>query len=62
MGMGHLKRLRSISSLLARNDKLDTSHTRLVCFSGTGFTEDLQHCAERGEVDLIGLGDLYNEI
>jgi len=60
MGLGHLERLRSIGSLLARNDKFDTSHTRMVCYSGAGFTEDLQRCAERGEVDLVGLEDLYN--
>ena len=59
MGLGHLERLRRIRELLAANDKLDTSGTRLVCFSGAGFTNDLQHCARHGDVELVGLNDLY---
>lgn len=34
-------------------------YTRLVCFSGSGFTDELKSAAERGEVDLVGLPDLY---
>ena len=59
MGLGHVDRLRRIRDLLTQNEKLDTSRTRLVCFSGAGFTDDLKEHARRGEVDLIGLDDLY---
>jgi uncharacterized protein len=59
MGLGHLERLRRIRDLLAGNEKLDTSGTRLVCFSGAGFTDDLKQRGRRGDADLIGLADLY---
>jgi uncharacterized protein len=59
MGLGHLERLRRIRNLLARNEKFDTSRTRLVCFSGAGFTDDLKERRRQGDVDLIGLADLY---
>ena len=61
MGLGHLERLRRIRDLLAANAKLDTSGTRLVCFSGAGFTDDLKRRAQRGDVDLVGLADLYDQ-
>ncbi|MHA6761484.1 ATP-binding protein [Streptacidiphilus sp. PAMC 29251] len=60
MGLGHLERLRRIRELLRANEKFDTTQTRLTCFSGMGFTAELHACAERGEVELIGLGDLYS--
>ena len=59
MGLGHLDRLQHIRALLEQNPKFNTSATRLVCFSGKGFTDDLKAKANRGEVDLIGLEDLY---
>ena len=59
MGMGHLERLRRIRELLSA--KYDTTHTRLACYSGAGFMPALTEAAERGEVTLIGLHDLYNE-
>jgi hypothetical protein len=59
MGTGHLDRLRHIRDLISTNDKYDSSQTRLVCYSGAGFTADLRKLAERGEVELIGLDDLY---
>ncbi|MFC1431057.1 ATP-binding protein [Streptacidiphilus sp. N1-3] len=59
MGLGHLERLLRIRELLAGNGKFDTSATRLACFSGAGFTADLRDRAVRGEVELIGLDDLY---
>jgi hypothetical protein len=61
MGLGHLKRLGRIRELLAGNAKLDTSGTRLVCFSGAGFTDDLKQRGQRGEVELVGLEDLYGQ-
>jgi len=59
MGLGHLERLRRIRDLLAGNDKFDTSGTRLVCFSGTGFSDELKRRRQQGDVDLVGLADLY---
>ncbi|WP_449060958.1 ATP-binding protein [Planomonospora algeriensis] len=59
MGLGHLARLRDIHGLIRRNDRYDSSQTRLVCYSGAGFTEELLQARDRGEVDLVGLDDLY---
>ncbi|MEU9834673.1 ATP-binding protein [Streptosporangium sp. NPDC048047] len=59
MGEGHLQRLLRIRDLVGRNDRYDTSRTRLLCYSGAGFTDDLVRAAGRGEVDLVGLDDLY---
>lgn len=62
MGLGHLERLRHVRDLLTQHEKLDTSRTRLVCFSGAGFTDDLTEHARQGEVHLIGLDDLYGNL
>ncbi|WP_245657222.1 AAA family ATPase [Herbidospora mongoliensis] len=59
MGEGHLARLRRILGLVQAGDRYDTSATRLVCFSGEGFTEGLRAAERLGEVELIGPGDLY---
>lgn len=59
MGIGHLERLRRIRELIRGNDRYDSSRTRLVCYSGSGFTDDLVRAAARGEVELVGLDDLY---
>jgi len=59
MGLGHLERLRRIRDVLAGGEKFDTSRTRLLCFSGAGFTDDLKQVCQRGDVDLVGLEDLY---
>jgi hypothetical protein len=59
MGPAHLQRLRRIRELIMASDKYDSSRTRLVCYSGAGFTDDLHQSAARGEVELVGLTDLY---
>lgn len=59
MGVGHLDRLRSIRQLVSRGDRYDTSATRLLCFSGVGFSPGLQEAQARGEVELVGLDELY---
>ncbi|MCP2320349.1 hypothetical protein APR12_005730 [Nocardia amikacinitolerans] len=59
MGLGHLERLRRIRDLVAKGERFDTSDTRLLCFSGVGFSADLQDAQRRGEVELIGLDELY---
>jgi hypothetical protein len=61
MGLGHLERLSRIRDLLAGSEKFDASTTRLVCFSGAGFTGELQQRCQQGDVDLVGLEDLYGQ-
>ena len=59
MGVGHLDRLRSIRELVSKGGRYDTSATRLLCFSGVGFSPGLQEAQGRGEVELVGLDELY---
>jgi uncharacterized protein len=61
MGLGHLNRLQHIRGLLEQNPKYATAATRLVCFSGCGFTDDLKAAAKRGDVELVGLEDIYGK-
>ncbi|WP_230882387.1 ATP-binding protein [Planomonospora sp. ID91781] len=63
MGMGHLDRLRHVRSLIARGDRYDTAPTRLACFSGAGFTDELRALAARSDSDvlLVDLAELYGE-
>ncbi|MGH3544345.1 MAG: hypothetical protein ACRDPW_00185 [Mycobacteriales bacterium] len=60
MGLGHLERLRHLRELLQRHPSLDTSHIRLACYSGAGFTPDLHRAAAAGEVLLVDLERLYH--
>ncbi len=59
MGVGHLERLRHIRTLLTtRGTAIEA--TRLHCFSGTGFTDELHHLAKDDPtVQLIDLPRLY---
>lgn len=59
MGMDHLKRLGHIRDLVSSLNKYDTARTRLVCFSGAGFSTDLTAAAAEGKADLVSLDDLY---
>ena len=59
MSITHLERLIRVRNLVAGLEKYDTTRTRLVCFSGAGFTPSLSAAAANGKVDLIGLNDLY---
>jgi len=59
MSITHLERLIRVRNLVAGLEKYDTTRTRLVCFSGAGFTPSLSAAAADGKVDLIGLNDLY---
>ncbi|MGI5286911.1 AAA family ATPase [Nonomuraea polychroma] len=60
MGPGHVERLEHIRSLLTAQGKA-TPATRLVCFSGSGFTDDLRHRAIRDpSLQLIDPSRLYN--
>lgn len=58
MDLRHLDRLRHILALLKARG-IDTTHTRPACYSGLGFTPELQAAADRGEVILVDLNRLY---
>lgn len=61
MGLGHLRRLEHIRALLQARDGVQAQHTRLFCFSGAGFTDELRALAERDRgIQLVGLDRLYN--
>lgn len=59
MGAGHLDRLWQIRELITATGRFDTTRTRLACFSGAGFSEELLRRAASGEADLVTLDDLY---
>ncbi|MFC3982629.1 MULTISPECIES: hypothetical protein [Streptosporangium] len=59
MGNSHLVRLRRIRDLISQGDRYDTSHTRLVCYSGSGFTGELLQVAQQESAELISLDHLY---
>jgi hypothetical protein len=59
MGLRHLDRLARARDLLAVKG-YDTSRTTLACYSGNGFTDDLETGAgEDTGIRLIGLDQLY---
>jgi uncharacterized protein len=62
MGLGHLERMRRARELLRTSGRFNASATRIACFSGAGFTADLESAAAAGEVDLFGLDDLYGAL
>jgi uncharacterized protein len=62
MSVTHLDRLRHIRGLLAAQGRPGAAGTRLLCFSGAGFTDGLVHEAARhADVALIGPTELYAE-
>jgi hypothetical protein len=59
MTPAHVRRLRRARDLLAVKG-YDTSTTRLTCYSGAGFDDDLHAEAHRDKlVQLVGLDTLY---
>lgn len=60
MGLGHLQRLDHIRTLLRARAGVHAERTRLLCFSGAGFTSDLRDLAHRDPtVQLVDLDRLY---
>ncbi|MFI8102094.1 ATP-binding protein [Streptomyces sp. NPDC086023] len=60
MGTGHLERLQHIRDLLSAHGTA-TEDTRLQCFSGAGFTNELRHLAENDPtIQLIDIDRLYH--
>lgn len=61
MGLGHLRRLEHIRALLRAKDGVRVQHTRLFCYSGAGFTDELRRiAAEDHTVQLVDLDRLYS--
>ncbi|MYS83485.1 AAA family ATPase [Embleya scabrispora] len=61
MGRAHLAHLERIRELLAARTGVDATHTRLLCFSGDGFTDDLHTAAtDNPDLQLVDLERLYN--
>lgn len=58
MGLGHVERLRRAQDLLAVRG-FDTRGTVLACYSGAGFSRDLQ-AAQAPGIRLVGLDQLYD--
>jgi hypothetical protein len=59
MGVGHFQRLARARDLLARKG-YDTADTRLTCYSGTGFNDELRETSARDpRTQLIDLDRLY---
>ncbi|MDT3397151.1 ATP-binding protein [Streptomyces sp. B1866] len=60
MGLGHLRRLQHIRDLLRARGAVPADGTRLLCFSGAGFSDDLRRAADQdGAVALVDLARLY---
>jgi hypothetical protein len=60
MGIVHLERLRHIRGLITHAGRYDTTGTRLLCFSGAGFNDNIRAAAhDSSDVHLIDLAELY---
>lgn len=60
MGLGHLERLRRIRALLTEQERHGAQDAKLVCYSGAGFTDQLQQiAADCDDVILVGLDQIY---
>ncbi|WP_436786453.1 AAA family ATPase [Yinghuangia sp. YIM S10712] len=60
LGLGHLERLGRIRDLLRARSGVDAAQTRLLLFSGAGFTDDLHRTADADpSVQLVDLARLY---
>ncbi len=60
MGAAHIERLRHIHDLITRTGRYDTTGTRLLCFSGTGFNDKARAAtAASPDVHLVDLPTLY---
>ncbi|MGH3838768.1 MAG: hypothetical protein ACRDSF_24195, partial [Pseudonocardiaceae bacterium] len=59
MDVTHLDRLRRIRQFLIAQDRDGAERAQLLCFSGVGFTADLQAAERDGQVSCIGLDRLY---
>jgi hypothetical protein len=58
MNVGDLRRLERARDLLAVKG-FDTRHTRLACYSGVGFGDELRDIAQRERLLLVDPARLY---
>lgn len=60
MDTRHLRRLEHIRGLLRQRSDVDAEHTRLLCFSGAGFDNELRARAAASDgIQLVDLARLY---
>ncbi|WP_206443273.1 ATP-binding protein [Candidatus Protofrankia californiensis] len=60
MGVGHLDRLHRIRALLVAQGRPGAETVKLACYSGAGFSAELQELAGAdNSIVLVGLKDLY---
>jgi AAA+ ATPase superfamily predicted ATPase len=60
MTVGHLERMQQIRQVLKGHQVTPADDlTRLILFSGVGFSPELRNAEQRGEVGLVDLGRLY---
>ncbi|GAA0953610.1 ATP-binding protein [Actinocorallia libanotica] len=63
MGAAHLQRLHHIRDLITRTGRYDTTHTKLLCFSGAGFNDKALTAADASpDIHLIDLPVLYGRV
>jgi hypothetical protein len=61
MGVNHVQRLSHIRDLLAAREASSATRTRLLCFSGAGFTDELRNVAAHDDnIQLVDLLRLYH--
>ena len=61
VGLSHLQRLYHIRELLSTRPGVSADRTRLMCFSGAGFTDELRQTARHDRtVQLVDLQRLYH--
>lgn len=60
IGMGHLARLQRIRDLLVRSGQPGAESARLLLFGSTEPSPQLRTSAADGDVQLVGLNDLYS--
>ncbi|MGW7290428.1 AAA family ATPase [Streptomyces sp. NPDC054847] len=60
IGAAHIQRLEHVRDLITRSGRYDTTHTRLLCFSGAGFNGKARAAAEASrDVGLVDPAMLY---
>ncbi|MGH3567233.1 MAG: ATP-binding protein [Pseudonocardia sp.] len=59
MGIELLDRLRRIQQLLVAHGRAGADQARLLCFSGSGFTDELRMAENEGQALCVGLDRLY---
>lgn len=61
-GIAHIERLRHLRGLIAKAGRYDTTHTKLICFSGAGFNDKARTAADSDpDIHLIDLPTLYGQ-